>query len=167
MNDPNKPVGDYVMKSCYCNQSTNTSTEEDGSCERDVHLFFKTFDDRCPKNSEEKYTFGTREHFSAVLYAIGSQPEKLEEILETVHKGNKRDGEGVAFSKVENRRNVLPFVFYPAQLRAIVYPMCEQENSVYFQCAQNAYRGRDREPGCFPKSMLPKSCYDGSFDWLK
>jgi hypothetical protein len=74
------------------------------------------------------------------------------------------DGRSYRFSRwiPAERRSIL----YPAQFRAITHPGCENQNSTYYQCAQEAYRSSVERGGRGCRTALPKACSSPQ-EWLE
>lgn len=68
-----------------------------------------------------------------------------------------------AYHAVVDQR-LRPSLLYPVQFQAIVYPGCRTQNSVYLQCAANAYR-RPSQTG-LSCEHAPPQCRSGRTDWI-
>ena len=61
----------------------------------------------------------------------------------------------MAYQKVSLKKEIKPFVLYPAQFRLITRPYCDLENEKYIQCSKNSYAKM-----CI---KTPSYCEDQSF----
>ncbi len=58
-------------------------------------------------------------------------------------------------------------LLYPAQFRSIIYPGCQEKNSIYYSCAANAYLTSIPNDGTGCTISRDKSCIKGGEEWLK
>jgi hypothetical protein len=83
--------------------------------------------------------------------------------FEISRNGILLSNESYEFSVEVEKPETMPFVLYPAEMRAIVYPGCVDKNATYYGCANNAYRRSDKHGGC--KTYSQHACGHGT-DWL-
>ena len=58
-------------------------------------------------------------------------------------------------------------LFYPAQIRAILFPHCEEKLKLYFSCAQQVYRTSEENLGDGCLEDRPEECKKGGSQWLQ